>query len=147
MLPWQFYELTYVLGPGVNPLPPGAVGELYVAGTAVARGYHGNPALVAERFVADPFGPPGSRMYRTGDLARYDHAGQLEHVGPAGTQLRIGGFRVEPAEIEAALLRHPGVAEAAVVLREDSPGERRLVGYVVPVGQAHQPAVDGASET
>ncbi len=133
---------VYVLGPGNNPMPAGAAGEVYVAGAVVARGYHGNPALTAGRFVADPFGPPGSRMYRTGDLGRYDQAGRLELISRTDTRLRIRGFGVELAEIEAALLRHRDVAQAAVVLREESPGERRLVGYVVPAGQAHVQATD-----
>ncbi|MEU4951944.1 amino acid adenylation domain-containing protein, partial [Streptomyces lavendulae] len=121
----------YVLGPGLAPLPSGAVGEVYVAGAGLARGYRGSSGLTAERFVADPFGPPGTRMYRTGDLARRDAAGTLEFVGSTGRRVRVDGLWVEPAEVEAALLAHPGVAEAVVHIREDQTGERRLVGYVV----------------
>ncbi|HEY0806902.1 MAG TPA: amino acid adenylation domain-containing protein, partial [Pseudonocardiaceae bacterium] len=123
---------TYVLGPGLRLVPPGVVGELYVAG-AVARAYHGRPELTAERFLADPYGPPGSRMYRTGDLARYNPDGQLEYAGRTDTQLKIHGQRVEPAEIEHTLTTHPGIAHAVVVPRPDQSGNTQLIGYVVPV--------------
>ncbi|MFF7169127.1 amino acid adenylation domain-containing protein [Streptomyces pseudovenezuelae] len=122
---------AHVLDAWLNPVPVGVEGELYVAGDLVARGYRNRPGLTAERFVADPYGPPGTRMYRTGDLAVRRADGSLVLRGRADGQLKIRGLRIEPGEIEGVLTAHGTVEQAAVVVREDAPGTRRLVGYLV----------------
>ncbi|MEE1928325.1 amino acid adenylation domain-containing protein [Streptomyces sp. TRM 70351] len=126
---------VHLLDPAGRPVPPGAVGEMHVAGAGVAAGYLGRPELTAERFPDDPFGPPGARMYRSGDLARRRADGTLEYLGRADQQVQLRGFRVEPGEIEAVLTAHPQVSRAAVVVRGSGDDVRQLVAYTVSAGQ------------
>ena len=129
----------YVLDADGRPVPPGTVGQLHVGGEHVARGYVGRPDLTRERFLPDPFGPPGSRMYATGDLVRWDGEGRLRYLGRVDDQVKIRGFRIEPGEIESLLSRHPQVSRAAVVAQRLDAGGGRITAYVVPADPGAPP--------
>src|SRR5438309_10457119 len=125
---------VYLLDGNLNPVPMGVAGELHIGGDGLARGYLNRPDLTGEKFIRNPFShDTRGRLYKTGDLARYLPDGNIECLGRIDDQVKVRGFRIELGEIESVLQQHPAVRESAVVVREDSDGDRRLVAYIVPV--------------
>ena len=132
-------QTSYVVDRQGQPAPVGVPGELLLGGAGVGWGYFNRPDLTAEKFVPDAFGPPGARLYRTGDVARYRPDGNLELLGRLDHQIKIRGVRIEPGETAARLREHPAVDEAVVIAREDTPGDQRLVAYVLTTSDREGP--------
>src|SRR5208337_555989 len=133
---------AYILDEHMVPVPPGEPGELYLGGDGLARGYRNRPELTEAKFISNPFRTDGSRLYKTGDLARLLSDGDIEFLGRKDDQVKIRGFRIELGEVEAALMRHPSVAQAAACVFEREPGDKHIAGYVVLRGGQHAEIAD-----